>query len=148
MQVSVWLIQETTACYLMLRDCIPIPSDNAHNINNITLSPHYEVVQAAQAFSCRWPVKSINPKSNGTEGQEWHSSLCRQSRQIPGPVFYKKKPKTHSLYKLYKSSPGHFQLLPTAEVISLTFCVRHVKRSNTSSGKQPLWTTALRHVPF
>lgn len=51
------------------------------------------MVQAAQAFSYS-SVRSTNPKSNGTEGQQWHLSLCKQSCQIPGPSFCKKSLKT------------------------------------------------------
>lgn len=86
---TAWLIQQTTACYPMLCDCVPRPSDNSHNINNIKSS--LPMVQAAQAFSYRC-VKSINPKGNGTEGQQWHFSVCKQSCQIPDSVFLHEKP--------------------------------------------------------
>lgn len=61
-----------------------------------------------------------------------------KAAKLQALFFYKKNLKTRSLYKPYNSSPGHFQLLTTAQVISLTFCVRHMKRNNSSSGKQPL----------
>lgn len=102
--VTLWLIwQPATLC------CVTV-FQSLQTITISTMLPRkssLSMVQAAQPFSYR-SVKSINAEGNGTEGQQWHLSLCKQSSQIPGPVFYKKNLKTQEFVQAIHLKPWPF----------------------------------------